>query len=140
MNADVTFLVLGSLALAFALGAAFAESRAAPRHRTLTERWTRAQGTVSRISNPYHLSRNRPRSGDRKRTVPVVRFRASDGVEYEFDDHCAPRQVGASVEIAYDPTLPSGARVANRRSGWGCAMILALAALAAFAWAFLGPR
>lgn len=60
-------------------------------------------------------------------TVAVVRFRALDGVEYEFDTQEVPLEVGAEVAVAYDPALPSDARAVARTPKIGCAALLLLA-------------
>lgn len=88
---------------------------------------TKAEGVVSRIAQRGHLSRNEPTSGDEGMAlpdVPIVRFKAADGVEYEVDAPDAPAKVGTIVAIAYDPALPSDARAIQRTPRIGCAVML----------------
>ena len=84
---------------------------------------------VSRVGQRDHLSRNKPTDSDSITTVPVVRFKAANGVEYEFDAPGAPLKVGTPVAVAYDPALPSSARTLVRTRRIGCAAILLIAAL-----------
>ncbi|GMU63738.1 MAG: hypothetical protein AMXMBFR36_00120 [Acidobacteriota bacterium] len=59
-------------------------------------------------------------------TIPVLRFRALDDLEYEIDAPEAPSEVGAVVAIAYDPALPSAGRAVERTPKIGCALLLLL--------------
>lgn len=91
---------------------------------------SRAEGVVSRVGRRHWHSRNEPTSDDRLTTVAVVRFRAANGVEYEFDGRDAPKQAGAQVEVAYDPASPSTAHAVARTRRYGCIVMMVIAGLA----------
>jgi hypothetical protein len=126
----MALFLAGALALA-ALAIAVTEERQYRAHRRFCATAARAEGLVSRLGLRRHLSRNAPRSSDHVHRVPVVRFRASDGVEYEFDSEDAPREVGAKVDVAYSAEVPSTAYVVRTRRNFGCALIVLAAAIAA---------
>ncbi len=90
---------------------------------------SRAEGVVSRVGRRGWNSRNEPTSSDDIATVPIVRFRAANGIEYEFDAGDAPQKLGAPVVVAYDPDLPSTAYLVERTKKLGCAVLFAAAGL-----------
>lgn len=96
---------------------------------------------VSRIGQRGWHSRNEP-TGDEEHvsTVPVVRFKAANGVEYEFDAGDAPSRVGAVVQVAYDPALPSTARVESQRRKLGCVVFVLVVGLALILWGAARPE
>ena len=53
-------------------------------------------------------------TGNVDTTVPIVRFRAYNNVEYEIEAPEAPKEVGAAFQVAYDPAQPSGGRGVER--------------------------
>jgi hypothetical protein len=138
--ADSSLVTIGVSACAFA---AFFWWKAMKTHREHQE-WcaarTKADGTVSRIGTRGHLSRNEPTEsastfGDDSVTqnasaVAVVRFAASDGMEYEIDAPEVAREVGIRIPVAYDPVLPSDGRAVEHTPKIGCAVILFLAGIA----------
>lgn len=83
-----------------------------------------------RIGRRGYHSRNEPTSSSRFVTVPVVRFRAANGAEYEFDAPGVPKKVGEKVQIGYDAKLPSTAQVVGAARQAGCAMVLGAIGLA----------
>ena len=97
-------------------------------HRRFCAQGIRADGVVSRLAQRrgQGLSENAMghSTGTRYITIPVARFRATNGIEYEIDAPEAPMTVGAPVQVAYDPALPSGGRVVDRTPKIGCAVVL----------------
>lgn len=65
--------------------------------------------------------------------VPVVRFRAADGIEYEIDAPDAPAKIGSVVQVAYESMQPSGARAISRTPKIGCAILLFVVGVALIA-------
>lgn len=125
---DSTFLIAGALAAAGAAIGFLAELKEKREHHAFCTTAARAEGVVSRISERGHATKNE-RSEEEKFEVPIVRFRAADGAEYEFDAPHLPRTLGMAVEVAYDPVLPSNARPLQRQRRSGCAIFLAALAL-----------
>jgi hypothetical protein len=87
-------------------------------HRRWCEGKARVEGVVSRLAARRRQGLGEDASGmstgNVDTTVPIVRFRAGNGVEYEIEAPEAPMTVGAVVEVAYDPALPSGGRGVER--------------------------
>ena len=99
-------------AVVAAAGAAFGwiAIKAQREHREWCRERTKVEGVVSRLVR-------RPSRGSRTSggvETPVVRFRATNNVEYEVDAPEAPRDAGSVVEVAYDPAMPSGGRAVPR--------------------------
>lgn len=134
--ADTTLLVAGGIALLLAVASWLIELKAAREHSAWLTGKARAEGTVVRISLKDHLSRNAPASDEPGRAWPVIRFRAANKVEYEFDAPDAPTQIGSVVEVAYDSALPSNARAVARTPKIGCAIAFLAGAVVLFALAF----
>ncbi|HYI09696.1 MAG TPA: DUF3592 domain-containing protein [Thermoanaerobaculia bacterium] len=121
---DTSLVAAGAAACAVAAFFWRADSKAHRSHEVWCAGAAKAEGFVSRIGRRGHLSRNAPTSSDSFYTVPIVRFRAADGVEYEIDAADAPKTVGAPLQVAYDPNLPSGARPVPRTRKIGCSVVL----------------
>lgn len=128
-------LAIGLLCLCLAAVAAAIEVRDQRRHDRFCSRAARTQGVVSRLAR-RHLSRNEPAFDDPNRGLPIVRFTASNGIEYEFDARDAPREVGSEVVVAYLEKQPSSSRLARRQRKPGCVVILLVLAIVAFYAAF----
>lgn len=120
-------VVIGGVSLLVAVAVWLAERRAQAELAAWFAAALEAEGTV-RISE-RNLSRNKV-SGDDSDPVPVVRFRAIDGVEYEFDARYSELKAGERVRVAYSPTLHSDARLLSDR-GSGHRGSIAIAVLAA---------
>lgn len=127
---NTTLMVLGGSAVALSFGFWIAERKARRAHEAWCATAARADGVVSRLGLRGHYSRNPPTDEDRNWYIPVVRFRAADGAEYEFDAEGTRAKVGARVRVAYEPALPSNARALERPGRMGCAAILLAAGLA----------
>ena len=117
------------------LGFWVAEVREQRSHLKKMATAARARGVVSRIAIRGWLSKNEPTEMDlndaeKVSKVPVVRFRAHDGAEYEFDAPDAPMTIGSEVDVAYDPEIPSSAQLPVRQRKPGCAIILLALGLA----------
>ena len=108
-------------------------------HKRWCAKRPRLKGMVSRIAErrAQGLSEDAAgfSTGTHYRAVPVVRFQAPNGVEYEIDADEAPNEIGAEVEVAYDPAQPSGARAVQRvpKIGLCIPLIVVGGALAAYA-------
>ena len=87
-------------------------------HRKWCEARTRTEGVVSRIAarRVHGLSEDAAGmpTGNVDASIPIVRFRASNNVEYEIEAPEAPMEVGATFEVAYDPASPSAGRGVKR--------------------------
>lgn len=97
-------------------------------HQAWCARGVRAEGVVSRLAERrgQGLSEDGAgmATGTHMHTVPVVRFRAASGIEYEIDAPEAPMTIGSAVEVAYETEQPSGARAVARTPKVGCALFL----------------
>lgn len=92
----------------------------------------KTEGVVSRIAERKDYSGPRD-SYDNISVieVPIVRFRASNGHDYELDGPSGIGEVGAKVAVAYNPDLPSDARaLATNAYRGGCGFILIVIGLA----------
>ena len=136
---DTTFLVVAAAAFAAAALTWRSQRRQRFEHEEFCAAAARTTGVISRIGRRGYHSRNPPTSSDKVHTVAVVRFKAHDGVEYEIDAPGAPKTPGLSVEVAYDPEMPSTARLVAQRGHAGCTIVFLLAALAAAVAAFVRP-
>ena len=117
-------IYLGAFLCLLAMAMLIVEERTFRARRRRCETAAKAEGVVTRIGRRGHLSRNEPTSSDRYRTVPVIRFRAANGVEYEFDAPRAPKSAGTKVQVAYDPGMPSTAELVVTARQVGCAALM----------------
>jgi hypothetical protein len=112
-------------------------------HREWCARGVKADGVVSRLGERRSagLSENADgTSSDPAFTlVPVVRFRADNGFEYEIDAPEAPSTIGSVVEVAYAPSEPSGARAVARKPKVGCTVFLFVFGLALVLYGLTRP-
>ena len=87
-------------------------------HRQWCEGKTRVQGVVSRLARRHRQGLPEDASGNSTGNtdllIPMVRFRATNNIEYEVEAPEAPREVGVVFEVAYDPALPSYGRGVER--------------------------
>ncbi len=130
--ADSALVAVGAVAFAAATVFGWSALRAQRAHARWCESHTKAEGVVSRlVQRRVNGGLSEDAMGNStsptKATIPVVRFRALNGVEYEIDAPEVPHQVGAVVAIAYDPALPSGGRAVVRVPKIGCAVPLLIA-------------
>ena len=122
---DTSLIAIGAASCAFAAFLWHKETKTHREHAAWCDAHTKADGVVSRIATRNHLSRN-PLTSDEEKVyaVPVVRFRAANGVEYEVDASDSHHKEGTPLQVAYDPALPSDGRVVARTKKIGCAVIL----------------
>lgn len=119
----MSLIVAGAAVCAAAAGSWIADTRQQRAHEGWCATATKAEGIVSRLADPGGaMSRNPVTDDDRAPGLPIVRFTAANGVEYEIDAPDAPRAVGATVAVAYDPALPSSARPVERVRKVGCSV------------------
>ncbi|HEY5611771.1 MAG TPA: DUF3592 domain-containing protein [Thermoanaerobaculia bacterium] len=128
---DLSLIAVGATACGIASALGWVEERAHRKH----QQWcanapAKAEGVVSRIGTRGYHSRNKPTESDTVHAMPIVRFRAANGVEYEVDAPSAPHEVGTPQQVAYDPASPTDARVVARPRKHGCAVVLLAAGIA----------
>lgn len=115
--------------------AGISENVFAGRKRRADRRWldsaVKTEGVVSRTVERKDYSGPSDSYGNISvAEVPIVRFRASNGHEYEIDAPSEVGGVGAKVPVAYNPDLPSDARaLAPNVYRGGCGYILLLIGL-----------
>ena len=116
--ADGSLAGAGAVVCAVGVVTAWIAVKTQREHRRWCVGKARAIGVVSRISARRTGGLSEDAGGGSadpaQIATPVVRFRAANGVEYEIDAVEAPQEVGAVVEVAYDPALPSGGRAVGR--------------------------
>jgi hypothetical protein len=134
---DTSLVAIGAAACAFAAFLWRKETKTHHEHVAWCDAHTKADGVVSRISLRGHHSRNPPGFDDHGWSVPVVRFRAANGVEYEVDASDSHHKEGTPLEVAYDPALPSGGRVVARTKKIGCAGVLLAIGVFLIVWGAL---
>lgn len=137
---DTAVLVIGASACALSAVVWRKAKKTHHQHEAWCSARAKTDGIVSRVGIRGHLSRNPPTEGglsfsddsltQNARAVAVVRFTASNGVEYEIDAPEVALEVGTRIPVAYDPALPSDARVVQHTPKIGCAVILLLAGTA----------
>ena len=131
--ADPSLIAVGAASCGLATIWWWSERKAHRAHVTWTVNAVKADGVVSRLARRRHLSRNEPTTSDNLSMVPIVRFRAADGVEYEIDAPDAPRTIGAAVPVGYELASPSSARPLQRTRRLGCAAFLLVVGIALIA-------
>ena len=116
--ADTSLIAVGATACALSEVFGWIALKVQREHRRFCARATRADGVVSRLGQRRDQGLSEDAvgnpTGTRYITVPVVRFRAANGTDYEIDAPEAPMTVGAAVQVAYDPAQPSGGRAVDR--------------------------
>ena len=126
--ADTSLIAVGATACGLATVFAWIALKVQREHRRFCARGMRADGVVSRLGQRRGQSLSEDAMGNstgtRYITVPVVRFRAANGSDYEIDAPEAPMTVGAPVQVAYEPAQPSGGRAVDRTPKIGCAVVL----------------
>ncbi|HEX7708802.1 MAG TPA: DUF3592 domain-containing protein [Thermoanaerobaculia bacterium] len=140
MTPDYSLLGVGVLLCVAGIWERFTDKRKRRENLQWIDSAVRTEGVISRVSERKDYSGHRD-TYDNIATlaVPIVRFRAADGHDYEFDGPNGLGEVGAKVSVAYNPDLPSDARaIATTGYRGGCGFILiaiglALAAKAMFA-------
>jgi hypothetical protein len=141
---DTSLMIAGAVSCVAGAGFWWMEIAEERKHRSKLATYARGRGVVSRIAIRGWLSKNEPtelaiEDDEKVKKVPVVRFRASDGAEYEFDAPDAPHTIGAEVDVAYDPAIPSSAQMTTRQKKPGCAIILFVIGIALIAYGALKP-
>lgn len=132
MSPDYSLLAFGLLLCITGIWESIATKRKQQEHLRWVARAAKAEGVVSRISQRKDYS-GPSDSYDNISVdpVPIVRFRAADGLEYEFDGPNKIGEVGTPVPVAYNRELPSDARaVATTGYRGGCGFILLAIGLA----------
>ncbi len=126
--ADTSLLATGAVTLAAGAVFGWVAIRTQREHRQWCSERTRAEGVVSRFTERHRpgLSEGADgRSNDPESlSVAVVRFRATNGVEYEIDSPEGPMELGAVVAVAYDPAQPADGRAVDRTPKIALAVLL----------------
>lgn len=146
--ADASLVTIGASASALSAFFWWKARKAQREHQAWCATKSKADGVVSRVGNRGHLSRNAPTESSVSfsddsltqgaRAVAVVRFTASNGVDYEIDAPDVALKVGTRVPVAYDPALPSDGRAIEYTPKIGCAVILLLAGVGLLIAGFAG--
>lgn len=136
--ADTSLVAVGATVCALSAVFAWIAMKTHREHRTWCARGVKADGVVSRLAERRGMglsedSAGMP-SGENAVRVPVVRFRAANGIEYEIDAPDAPTEIGSVVQVAYEPAQPSGARAVSRTPKIGCAVVLVIIGVALVAF------
>jgi hypothetical protein len=117
---DTSLVAAGAVVGAVGLVTCWIAVRTQREHRRWCAGKSRVQATVSRMAERWQGSLSEDATGNSAdpggTTVPIARFRAANGVEYEVEAPEAPKEIGAKVEVAYDPALPSHGRGVERVS------------------------
>ena len=125
---DISLAAVGATTCAFATVFGWIAIKRQREHRDWCAKGIRASGVVSRLGERRGAGLSEDAAGMSTdatfHTVPVVLFRAANGIEYEIDAPDAPPTIGSVVEVAYEPAQPSGARAIHRTPKVGCAVIL----------------
>jgi hypothetical protein len=131
--ADPSLIAVGATSCGLSLIFGAVSWKAHREHRAWCARGIRAEGVVSRLAERRRTGLSEDASGmpadPAAALVPVVRFRAANGIEYEIDAPDAPAQIGAAVQVAYEAAEPSGARAVERPLKIGCVVFLLVAGL-----------
>ena len=127
---DVSILIVAGIVFAIGAGTWLYSIKVHRAHVAWLEGKTRAIGTVTRLSRRYIRAADGPGDEESVSKVPIVKFRAANGGEYEVDAPDAPATIGAEVEVAYDPALPSDGRGVVRVKKVGCSVMLIVIAAA----------
>jgi len=135
---DLSLLSIGTALCLASAFFAWTETKKQREHALWCAGKTLADGVVSRVATRGHLSRNAPTSEDDYRTsrMPIVRFRANDGVEYEIDARDAGKP-GSPVRVAYDPAAPSSAQPVESVRRLGCSVVLLVIGVFLVVWSSL---
>jgi len=126
--ADGSLVAVGATTSALSVVFGWIAMKRHREHRAWCARGTKADGIVSRLAERRGSGLSEDAGGmpsdPNVHVVPVVRFRAADGIEYEIDAPDAPTEIGTVVQVAYEPALPSGARAIDATPKIGCAVVL----------------
>lgn len=135
LSGSMFAVVAGVALLVIAVLIFIGDKRAQRAHETWCASAAKTTGVISRVGVRNHLSRNKPTgTEDGVSAVAVVKFKAANGVEYEFDAPRIQPKPGTEIAVAYDPAVPSTARVLDRPRNAGCASIFAVAGIALLIW------
>lgn len=126
LTPDYSLLAVALLLCIAGIWERFADKRKRREHQQWIDAAVKTEGVVSRLSERKDYS-GPSDSYDNiaVQSVPIVRFRAANGHEYEIDGPDGIGEIGTRVAVAYNPNLPSDARtLATGRYRGGCGFIL----------------
>lgn len=131
--ADTSLIGAGAVACAIGVVSGLVAVKTQRDHRRWCAARPKVSGVVSRLAQRRSTGLSEDASGmstgTHYTTVPVVRYRAANRIEYEIDAPEAPSEIGSAVEVAYDPELPSEARAVMRTPKVGCSVFLVIVGL-----------
>lgn len=126
--ADTSLVAVGATACALSVVFGWIAIKVHREHRAWCDRGMKADGVVSRLAERRGAGLSEDAVGTPSAPsvflMPVVRFRAANGIDYEIDAPDAPKEIGCVVKVAYEPAQPSGARAVSRPPKIGCAVVL----------------
>jgi hypothetical protein len=117
-------LIFGLIACAIGIAVAIAEFRKKRAHDAWFARAARAQGLVYRFNEVETYNHITDFSQHGHALIHIVKYRAANKIEYEIQAN-SPVELGETVEVAYNPDLPSDAKlVQEARFKWGCGFVI----------------
>src|SRR5688572_474948 len=117
-------LIFGLIACAIGVAMTIAEFRKKRAHDAWFARAARAQGLVYRFNEVDTYNHMSDSFQHGKSIVHHVKYRAANNIEYEIPAGSRVK-LGETVEVAYNPDLPSDAKlVQEARFPLGCGFII----------------
>jgi hypothetical protein len=117
-------LIFGLIVIAIGVIVTVTELRRKRAAEAWLARAARAEGLVYRfneVETYNHISDNFQHG---KKKVHIVKYRAANKIEYEIQAK-SPTKLGSTVEVAYNPDLPSDAKlVQEAQYKMGCGFVL----------------
>lgn len=91
---------------------------------------SRAEGLVYRVNEVETYNHMSDNFAHGKATIHIVKYRAANRIEYEIPTDLATT-VGSTLEVAYNPDLPSDAKVVQEaKYKMGCGAFIVLVGIA----------
>jgi hypothetical protein len=117
-------LIFGLIACAIGVAVTIAEFRKKRAHDAWFARAARAQGLVYRFNEVKTYNHLSDHNQHGMTLVHIVKYRAANKIEYEIPAK-GPVKLGETVEVAYNPDLPSDAKLAQEaRFPLGCGFVI----------------
>ena len=122
-------LIFGLITCAIGVGVTIAEIRKKRAADAWFARAARAEGLVYRFNEVKTYNHLSDFNQHGKTNVHIVKYRAANKIEYEIPAN-SPVKLGDTVEVAYNPDLPSDAKlVQEARFRMGCGFFILAAGI-----------